>query len=121
MTSSPAASLRSPSDEEVRHERAARLAEEPELTSEAQRTPMKAAIARSNWAAKRPVVSHPSSDASTSDSISVLAKTLPDTGTLVWPGTNTCGANAVSKYSFTRDRISSRSWLAVLLVVLVGG
>src|SRR6266446_320908 len=35
MTSSPIESLRSPSDGEVRHERAARLAEDPELTSAA--------------------------------------------------------------------------------------
>src|ERR1035437_7516875 len=94
MTSSPAESLRSPSDGEVRHERAARLAEDPELTSEAQRTPMKAANSHSNWAAKRPVVSHASSEASTRYSSSVLSKTLPDTGMLLWPGTYACGASA---------------------------
>src|SRR5579862_1789105 len=91
ITSSPARSRRSPSDGEVRHERAARLADEPELTSDAHRTPMKAANSRSNCAAKWPVVSHASNDDSTRSSSSLLSKTLPDTGTLVWPGTNDCG------------------------------
>ena len=65
---------------EVRHESAARLADDPELTSEAQRTPMKAANSRSNWAAKRPVVSQASSEASTRCSSSAESKTLPETG-----------------------------------------
>src|ERR1700674_3777314 len=114
MTSSPAESLRSPSEGEVRHDRAARLAEDPELTSEAQRTPMKSANSRSNCAAKRPVVSHASSDASTRSSSSVLSKTFPDTGTLLRPGTNVGGARATRKYCLTIARISSRSWPAVL-------
>src|SRR5580704_15398654 len=91
ITSSPAESLRSPSDGDVRQDRAARLAEEPELTSEAQRTPMKAANSRSNSEAKRPVVSHASSEASTRCSSSVESKTLPDTGMLLSPGTKAGG------------------------------
>src|SRR5580700_2328414 len=96
MTSSPGTSLRSPSDGDVRHDKAARLADDPELTSEAQRTPIKAANSRSNCAAKRPVVSHASSEASTNNSSSVESKTLPDTGTLLCPGSNACGAKATS-------------------------
>src|ERR1700686_1965215 len=96
ITSSPGKSLRSPSPGEVRHERAARLADELELTSDAQRTPMKAANSRSNWAAKRPVVSHASSADSIRHSISELSNTLPDTGTLLSPGTNDRGASATS-------------------------
>src|ERR1700722_13287115 len=84
-TSSPGNSLRAPSDLEVRHERAARFAEEPELTSEAQRTPMKAAKSRSNCDAKRPVVSQASSDASTRCSSSDESSTLPETGTVLCP------------------------------------
>src|ERR1035441_7140096 len=87
MTSSPARNLRSPSDGEVRHESAIRLAEDPELTSDAQRTPMNAAKSRSNSAANRPVVSQPSSEASTRCSSSDESRTLPDTGTLLSPGT----------------------------------
>src|ERR1700722_10349030 len=87
MTSSPARSLRSPSEGDVKLESATRLADEPELTSEAEPTPMKAANSRSNWAAKRPVVSQASSEASTRYSISVESKTLPETATLLWPGT----------------------------------
>src|ERR1700686_3440790 len=96
ITSSPARSLRSPSAGEVKQERAARLADEPELTSDAHRTPMKAANSRLNWAAKRPVVSHASSADSTRHSISVLSNTLPDTGMLLSPGTNDRGASATS-------------------------
>src|ERR1700678_2377107 len=92
MTSSPATSLRSPSDGDVRDESAARFAEEPELTSDAHRTPMKAAKSRSNSAAKRPVVSQASSDASTRSSSSELSNTLPDTGTLLSPGRKGGGA-----------------------------
>src|ERR1700722_18261292 len=101
MTSSPADSLREPSDGDVRHDSAARLADEPELTREAERTPMKAANSRSNCAAKRPVVNQTSNEASTRCSSSELSTTLPDTGTLFLPGTNAEGANATSQYCFT--------------------
>src|ERR1035438_623649 len=96
MTSSPARNLQSPSEGEVRHESATRLADDPEFTSDAQRTPIKAAKSRSNSAAKRPVVSQPSSDASTRCSNSDESNTLPDTGTWLSPGANDCGANATS-------------------------
>ena len=65
MTSSPGFSRRSPSFGEVRHDRATRLADDPELTSSAWRTPNRAANSRSNWSANRPVVSQKSSDEST--------------------------------------------------------
>src|SRR5271169_2517350 len=98
ITSSPGHSRRSPSDGEVRHESATRLADDPELTREAQRTPMNAANSRSNCAAKRPVVNQPSREASTNNSISELSNTFPETGTPLSPGTNGCGARAMSKY-----------------------
>ena len=48
ITSSPGLKPRSPSLGEVRHDRASRLAEDPELTSRACRTPNRAANLRSN-------------------------------------------------------------------------
>src|ERR1022692_792848 len=96
ITSSPGRSLRSPSDGEVRQESATRLADDPEFTSEAQRTPMKAAKSRSNSAAKRPVVNHASREASTKCWSSVESKTLPDTGTLVSPGMKGGGVRTAS-------------------------
>src|SRR5215471_6318384 len=91
ITSSPGINLRSPNDGEVRLDRARRLAEDPELTSDAQRTPMNAAKSRSNCAAKRPVVSQASSDASTRCSSSEASNTFPETGTLLWPATKGSG------------------------------
>src|ERR1700690_16237 len=117
MTSSPGRNLRSPNDGEVRHESAARLADEPELTSDAQRTPMKAAKSRSNSAAKRPVVSHASSDASTKFSISDESRTLPDTGTGLSPDLKSCGVSVASGYSVTREAISFRSCWGVLNMI----
>src|ERR1700733_11304252 len=110
MTSSPGRKLRSPSDGEVKHESATRLAEDPELTSDAQRTPIKAAKSRSNSAAKRPVASEASTRVSTSDE----STTLPDTGTALSPGLNGCSVSAASEYSLTRAAISRRSCWGVL-------
>ena len=67
MTSSPGLSRRSPSLGEVSALTASRLAEEPELTSEAQRTPTKRASFRSNSSAKRPVVNQASRAESTTE------------------------------------------------------
>src|ERR1700733_2097992 len=114
MTSSPGRKQRSPSDGDVKHESAARLAEDPELTSDAQRTPMKAAKSRSNSAAKRPVVNQASSEASTRVSTSDESTTLPETGTALSPGLNGCGVSAASEYSLTRAAISRRSCWGVL-------
>ena len=67
--------------------RASRLADDPELTRMAWRSPNTCANRRSNSRAKRPVVSQKSSDASTSDCSSEASNTRPDTGTGVSPGT----------------------------------
>src|SRR5271169_2653628 len=116
MTSSPTLSLRSPRDGDVRHESAARLAEDPELTSDAQRTPMNAAKSRSNAAAKRPVVNHASSDASTRCSISDESTTLPETGTPLSLGLNASGVSIALEYSVTRAAISRRICWGVLYI-----
>src|ERR1035438_6616769 len=81
MTSSPGLSRRSPSFGDVSALTASRFAEEPEFTSEAQRTPTKRASLRSNSSAKRPVVYQPSRAASTTELKSSASITLPETGT----------------------------------------
>src|SRR6202167_1437869 len=86
MTSSPGFNRRSPSFGEVRALRAIRLAEEPELTSDAQRTPTNRARFRSKVSANRPVVNQPSRAESTTALISAPSITLPDTGTGDTPG-----------------------------------
>src|SRR5581483_12512031 len=86
MTSSPGLIWRSPRRGEVRQEKAQRLADEPELTSEAPRTPKKRASLRSNCAANRPVVSQQSSEASMRLRRSEASNTLPETGTGDTPG-----------------------------------
>src|SRR6516162_48990 len=86
ITSSPGFSLRSPSFGEVRALTATRLADEPELTREAERTPTKRASFLSNSLANRPVVNHASRAESTTDPRSLPSMTFPDTGTGVIPG-----------------------------------
>src|SRR5579863_1809774 len=98
MTSSPGFRLRSPSFGEVRALSAKRLAEEPELTSDAERTPTKRARFRSNVSANRPVVNQPSRAESTTALISAASITLPDTGTGETPGINSHGANNPTQY-----------------------
>jgi hypothetical protein len=88
MTSSPGFSARSPSLGEVSALRATRLADEPEFTSDADRTPTNRASFFSNSLAQRPVVNHASSADSTTALISAASITLPETGTVEWPGTN---------------------------------
>src|ERR1700749_3850252 len=93
ITSSPGWIWRSPRRGEVRQEKAQRLAEEPELTSEAPRTPKKRANWRSNCVAKRPVVSQQSSEASIRLRRSEASSTLPETGTGDAPGSKVLPAN----------------------------
>src|SRR5579871_5553989 len=66
---------------------ATRFADDPEFTSAAARTPKNFANVLSNSAAKRPVVSQKSSEASTRLRTSSAKKTFPETGTGVSPGT----------------------------------
>src|ERR1035438_3543456 len=98
ITSSPGLSRRSPSFGEVSALTARRLAEEPELTSEAQRTPTKRASLRSKSSAKRPVVNQQSRAESTTELKSPPSMTLPDTGTGDCPGVNSAVGKAISKY-----------------------
>src|SRR3984957_8749974 len=86
MTSSPGFNCRSPSFGEVRALRATRLAEDPEFTSDAERTPINRARFRSKVSANRPVVNQPSRAESTTALISAPSITLPDTGTGETPG-----------------------------------
>src|ERR1022692_3400497 len=86
MTSSPGVSRRSPSFGEVRALRATRLAEEPELTSDAERTPTNRARFRSKVSANRPAVNQASSAQSTTALTSETSITLADTGTGETPG-----------------------------------
>src|SRR5260370_31642073 len=88
MTSSPGFRRRSPSFGEVKALRATRLADDPEFTSEADRTPTNRASLRSNSLAKRPVVNQQSRAESTTEQTSSGPITLPNTDTLEVPGTN---------------------------------
>src|SRR6185369_9044254 len=85
-----------------------RLADDPEFTSRQSRRPLQRANSRSNWSAKRPVVSQKSKAESTSERISAASKTLPETGTLVDPGMKSRAGNAAAQYSPTRSRIWAR-------------
>ncbi|MOA26972.1 hypothetical protein D3C78_1478070 [compost metagenome] len=87
MTSSPFLMARSPSLGEVSALNATRLAEEPELTEIRYLTPRNSASLFSNSALKRPVVSHPSSEASTINCNSRAPMTLPDGGMTLSPAT----------------------------------
>src|SRR5271165_499836 len=115
-TSSPGLSLRSPSFGDVRAEKATRLADEPEFTSEHPRTPKYRAKRRSNSFANLPVVSQQSSPASTKFLKSKPLKTLPETGTTDSPATNGWSGNCSWKYSSTRQRIWFRSSDALMLI-----
>src|ERR1017187_10845050 len=84
MTSSPGLSLRSPSLGEVRALIATRLADDPEFTREAERTPTKRASLRSKSSANRPVVNQQSKAESTTALRSPASMTLPETGTELW-------------------------------------
>ena len=66
-------------------------AEEPELVVIRNLTPKYSAKRFSNASLKRPVVSHPSNEASTIFFNSAASNTLPDGGTTVVPGVNVLG------------------------------
>lgn len=123
MTSSPCLIARSPSFGLVSAENATRLADEPEFTVIRYFTPRNCARRCSNIALKRPVVSQPSSEASTIIFSSPAPMTLPDTGTGVWPGTKALGAYAMSAYCWTSSLIwlrslSSCGWKLTVEVVI---
>src|SRR6185312_16157382 len=86
ITSSPGLRRRSPSLGEVSALTAMRLADDPELTNEALRTPTKRANLRSKSLAKRPVVNQQSRAESTTEMRSPASMTLPDIGTGDSPG-----------------------------------
>src|ERR1700712_4087579 len=109
MTSSPGFSRRSPSFGEVNALRATRLAEEPEFTREVDRTPTNRASLRSNSLAKRPVVNQPSSAESTTEQTSSGPITLPDTGTVEVPETNSLWGKASAWNSAVRAKICLRN------------
>ena len=92
-TSSPGFNLRSPSCGDVRAERAKRFAEEPELVNKQNLWFMYFAHSFSNCSANLPVVNHPSKQASTANLISSLPISLPETGTGVSPGINSCSSS----------------------------
>src|SRR5215472_11307042 len=91
MTSSPGMSRRSASLGEVRALSAAKFADDPELTRDAQRTPTNFARVRSKLSANRPVVNQASRAESTTALTSAPSITFPDTGTGVTPGMNSRG------------------------------
>ena len=116
MTSSPGFSRRSPSLGEVRAVSASRFADDPELTSEAQRTPTKRASLRSKSSAKRPVVNQASRADSTTALTSAASITLPETGMGVTPGLNSEAGKASSKYWAVSSRICCRSRPLTLVI-----
>ena len=91
ITSSPGLMARSPSLDEVSVLNANRFAEEPEFVVIKNLTPKYFANRFSNASLNRPVVSHPSNDASTIFFSSVASSTLPDGGTTVTPGSKILG------------------------------
>src|ERR1700690_2238580 len=99
MTSSPGLRRRSPSLGDVSALMASRLADEPELTSEALRTPTKRASLRWKSSAKRPVVNQLSRAESTTELMSAASITLPETGTDDRPGLNSFAGKASATYS----------------------
>ena len=119
MTSMPGLSWRSPSLGLVRAERATRLAEEPELTREAERRPKKRASLRSKSLAKRPVVNQASRAESTTEQMSSASMTLPETWTPDWPGVNSFLGKASAWYWTVRSRICWRR-AAAFSVMMIG-
>ena len=95
----------SPNFAEVKVEKATRLADEPELTVIKCFTPINSANFFSNKSLKRPVVNHPSKDASTMFSSSLEPISFPDGGITVSPGLKVFGANSRAAYSFTKPKI----------------
>jgi len=85
MISESGSMRRSPRSGEVSAENATRLAEEPEFTVSAWRTPTRPASSASNRLLNRPAVSQNSSAASTSERTSVSSNTRPDTGKRLLP------------------------------------
>src|ERR1700738_1545085 len=116
ITSSPGFNRRSPSLGEVRALTATRLADEPELTRDALRTPTKRASLRSKSSANRPVVNHASSAESTTALTSSPLITFPETGTGDSPGLNSAGELFSRKYCAHRSRICCRSCVALLVI-----
>ena len=86
ITSSPGCSALSSSFGEVRAANATRFADEPELVVSTWRGPINRARFFSNSSLKRPVVSQPSRQASTIETISLAPITFPDAGMGVSPG-----------------------------------
>src|ERR1019366_1033880 len=105
ITSSPGLSLRSPSLGDVKAEKATRLADDPEFTSEHPRTPKKRLNRRSNSVANLPVVSQQSSAESTRLRKSLPLNTLPDAGTTDSPATKIRSGNRSRKYCSARCSI----------------
>src|ERR1700722_5568947 len=98
ITSSPGLSRRSPSFGDVRALRAIRLAEEPELTSDADRTPTNRARFPSKVSPNRPVVNHASRAESTTALTSEASITLPDTGIGETPAIKSRGGDDSAQY-----------------------
>src|SRR6478609_9923917 len=94
ITSSPGFSWRLRSKGEQSDDRASKFADEPELVVIANLVPIRAASLSWNSVLKRPVVSHMSRLASTSERQSASPTTLPETGTGLWPATKGRGACA---------------------------
>ena len=110
---------RAPSFGEVSVMKATRLADEPEFTVIRCLAPMKVPSRFSNLELNRPVVSQPSSEASTISFSSAPSISLPEGGTTVLPGTNGWGASAISAYSPTSASIRARRSDSFSLVTLV--
>src|SRR5579884_1298026 len=94
MTSSPGFRRRSPNLGEVRALTATRLAEEPELTKEAHRTPTNRDNFRSKSSANRPVVNQQSKAESTTEHKSCESIIFPETGTEDSAGLKSRSGNA---------------------------
>jgi hypothetical protein len=117
ITSSPGFNCRSPNVGDVSAESATRFADEPELTSDALRTPTNRANLRSNSFANRPVVNHPSKAESTTACISDASITFPETGTLLMSALKSRSGKASATYSAVRSRMRRRNSSARELIL----
>jgi hypothetical protein len=88
ITSSPLLIALSPNLGEVKVAKATKLADDPELTVIRDLIPINSDNAFSKFLLKRPVVNHPSNEASTIYCNSVAPITFPDGGTMLLPGLN---------------------------------
>src|SRR5690242_8774771 len=108
ITSSPGLRRLPRNNGEVRAEKATRLADDPELTSKAYLVPKNSAKRASKASEKRPAVSHMSREESTRLRMSAGLITLPDTGTLLWPGEKGLGPCTSRAYSSDSSRMRAR-------------